>query len=121
MLFDYNLHAIGVTDSSTTRREFRTPTLKNLKHTAPYMHHGSIKSVAEVLMFDDQLMDHVSESLKGGAATSLPPLDPLLRNMNLLPEYHELLATYLDAMNSNDYDKTVAKHVLCDLPVAGIY
>ncbi len=121
MLSDFKLHAIGITDSSTTRREFRTPTLRNLKHTAPYMHHGSIKTVAEVLLFYDQLMDHVSESLEGGDATSLPPLDPLLRRMNLLPEDHEPLAAFLDALNSDDYDKTVPKRVPSDLPVAGIH
>lgn len=120
MLSDFKLHAIGVTDSSTTRREFRTPTLRNLKHTAPYMHHGGIKTVEDVLLFYDLLMDHVSEALEGGDAASLPPLDPLLRKMNILPEDHEPIAAFLDALNSDDYDKTVPKRVPSGLPVAGI-
>jgi hypothetical protein len=31
-------------------------------------------------------MDQAAESLEGGDAGSLPPLDPLLRKMSMLPE-----------------------------------
>ena len=119
MLSDFKLHAIGLTDSATQRHEFRTPTLRNLQHTAPYMHHGGTLTLDEVLLFYDRLMDQAAETFEGGD-TSLPPLDPLLRKMNMLPEDHAPLKAFLETLNSNDYDKTVPKRVPSSLPTAGL-
>lgn len=118
MLSDYKLHAIGLTDSSTNRNEFRTPTLRNLKHTAPYMHHGGHVTLDEVLLFYDRLMDQAAETFEGGD-TSLPPLDPLLQKMNLLPEDAPAILDFLEALNSDDYDKSVPQSVPSGLPVPG--
>lgn len=118
MLSDYKLHAIGLTDSSTNQNEFRTPTLRNLKHTAPYFHHGGNSTLEEALFFYDRLMDQAAETFDGGD-TSLPPLDPLLRQMNLLPEDAAPIITFLETLNSDDYDKSVPKSVPSGLPVAG--
>lgn len=120
MFSDYKLHAIGLTDSSTHRAEFRTPTLRNLKHTAPYMHHGGELTVGGVLLFYDRLMDQSAETLEGGDTATLPPLDPLLRRMNMLPEDQAPIAAFLDALNSDTYDTTVPELVPSGLPVAGV-
>jgi cytochrome c peroxidase len=117
MLSDYKLHAIGLTDSTTNRSEFRTPTLRNLKHTAPYMHHGGHRSLEEVIAFYDRLMDQAAETLDGGDDGTGPPLDPLLRRMNLLPEDHADLLAFLEALNSDDYDTSAPPHVPSGLPV----
>lgn len=119
MLSDYKLHAIGLTDSATQRTEFRTPTLRNLKHTAPYMHHGGNVTLEEVLFFYDRLMDQAAETLEGGDTATLPPLDPLLQKMNLLPEDTVPILTFLEALNADDYDQTVPKSVPSGLPVPG--
>ena len=111
MLSDFKLHAIGLTDSATNRTEFRTPSLRNLQHTAPYMHHGGSTTLDEVLLFYDRLMDQAAETLEGGDTSTLPPLDPLLRQMNLLPEDHAPIKAFLDALNSDDYDKSVPERV----------
>jgi cytochrome c peroxidase len=117
MLSDYKLHAIGLTDSSTNRTEFRTPTLRNLKHTAPYMHHGGNVTLEEVLFFYDRLMDQAAETLEGGDTATLPPLDPLLQKMNLLPEDTVPILTFLEALYSDDYDRSVPQRVPSGLPV----
>lgn len=119
MLSDFKLHAIGLSDTATQRHEFRTPTLRNLKHTAPYMHHGGSLTLEEVLLFYDRLMDQVAETLEGGDVASLPPLDPLLREMNMLPEDHGPIQTFLEALNSDTYDRKVPERVPSGLPVAG--
>jgi cytochrome c peroxidase len=118
MLSDYKLHAIGLTDSTTNRTEFRTPSLRNLKHTAPYMHHGGNTTLDEVLLFYDRLMDQAAETLEGGDTSTLPPLDPLLRQMNMLPEDHAPIKAFLETLNSDDYDKTAPERVPSGLPVA---
>lgn len=119
MLSDFKLHAIGLTDSTTNRTEFRTPSLRNLKHTAPYMHHGGNVTLEEVLFFYDRLMDQAAETLEGGDTATLPPLDPLLRQMNLLPEDTPAILDFLEALNADDYDQTVPQSVPSGLPVPG--
>ncbi len=119
MFSDFKLHNIGLTDSSTNRQEFRTPTLRNLKHTAPYMHHGGSPTVDEVLLFYDRLMDQAAETLEGGDEHTLPPLDPLLRQMNMLPEDHAPLAAFLKALNDDGYDRSVPEKVPSGLRVPG--
>jgi cytochrome c peroxidase len=119
MFSDFKLHAIGVTDATTSRREFRTPTLRELRHTAPYMHNGSVRTLEEVMLFYDRLMDHAAETLDGGDDASLPPLDPLLRRLNLLPEDHEAILAFLEALSSDDYDRSVPDKVPSGLPVPG--
>ncbi len=118
MLSDYRLHAIGLSDNATNRHEFRTPTLRNLKHTAPYMHHGGSLTLDEVLLFYDRLMDQVAETLEGGDDSTLPPLDPLLRQMNMLPEDHVPIAAFLDSLNGDEYDQSIPEKVPSGLPVA---
>ncbi len=119
MFSDYKLHSIGLTDSATNRHEFRTPSLRNLKHTAPYMHHGGSTTLDEVLLFYDRLMDQAAETLEGGDESTLPPLDPLLRQMNMLPEDHAPIAAFLEALNDDGYDRSVPERVPSGLPVAG--
>ncbi|WP_146849615.1 cytochrome-c peroxidase [Brevifollis gellanilyticus] len=120
MLSDYKLHAIGLTDSTTSRHEFRTPSLRNLKFTAPYMHHGGELTVGSVLFFYDRLMDQSAETLEGADTATLPALDPLLRRMNMLPEDQAPIEAFLEALNADSYDTTVPDRVPSGLPVAGV-
>ena len=75
------------------------------------MHHGGSSTLDEVLLFYDRLMDQAAETLEGADAATLPALDPLLRHMNLLPEDHALIKAFLDALNSDDYDKSAPEKV----------
>ncbi len=118
MFSDFKLHFIGVSDSTPDgRRELRTPTLRNLRHTAPYMHHGAMRTLDEVLTFYEQLSDAVSETLDGGDATAPPPLDPLLKKLNLNPEDFPDLKAFLEMLNEDHYDQTVPTKVPSGLPV----
>ena len=112
MLSDFKLHFIGVPDSTTDgQREFRTPTLRNLRHTAPYMHNGSLRSLRDVLVFYDELTEAVTETLDGGDTAAQPRLDPLLKQLNLNPEDFPALEAFLDTLSHNDYDQTVPTKV----------
>ncbi len=117
MFSDFKLHFIGVNDSPPGgRREFRTPTLRNLRHTAPFMHNGSLRTLDDVLLFYEQLSDAVSETLDGGDAAN-PPLDPLLKHLNLSAEEFPDLKAFLEMLNDDGYDKTAPPHVPSGLPV----
>jgi cytochrome c peroxidase len=62
MFSDFDLHAEGVRenpklaepDAGTRRFRFRTPSLRNVALTAPYMHNGMLRTLEDVLRFYDR-------------------------------------------------------------------
>lgn len=117
MFSDFKPHFIGVEDVTPGGlREFRTPTLRNLRHTAPYMHHGSLRTLEDVLVFYEELSDAASETLDGGDAAE-PPLDPLLKHLNLVAEDFPDLTAFLEMLNDDSYDQSVPPSVPSGLPV----
>ena len=66
---------------------FKTPTLREVALTAPYMHDGSLATLEDVIEFYD----------RGGNAN--PYLDPGLRRLNLTDEEKEALLAFLRALS----------------------
>ena len=108
MLSDFKLHVIGAPGE---RQAFRTPTLRNLPHTAPYMHNGRLRTLDDVLVFYDQLMDEVSETIEGGDTSAQPPLDPLLKAINVRPEDFEDIKAFLESLSESHYDQSAPERV----------
>lgn len=104
MLSDFKMHVVG---GPGERQAFRTPSLRNLTHTAPYMHNGRLRTLDDVLLFYEQLMDEVSETLEGGDQATQPPLDPLLRHLSLNAEDFEHVKAFLESASAAQYDQTV--------------
>ncbi len=105
MFSDYQLHFLGVSDPTVDgRRPMRTPTLRNLRRTAPYMHNGSLSTLRDVLVFYEALGDAVSETLDGGEAESAPALDPLLRRLHVDPADFSALEAFLEALDDGEED-----------------
>lgn len=67
--------------------KFRTPTLRELKYTAPYMHNGVFATLREVVDFFDA---------GGGAA---PNKSPLLRPLGLSNEEKSDLVAFLESLS----------------------
>jgi cytochrome c peroxidase len=122
MLSDYKLHVVGVIDpGGDGPREFRTPTLRNLQHTGPYMHNGSLRSLEQVMAFYEQLSDEASETL--GSSGDTPEgarLDPLFRKLNLQQDDFPALQAFLESLSVDDYEASVPERVPSGLPVAGL-
>ncbi len=85
-----------VTGESTDRWRYRTPTLRNVALTAPYMHDGSLRTLEEVLRFYNS----------GGFPHS--GLDPRIRPLDLTPEELEQLQDFLEALTGSNVDELVA-------------
>ena len=68
------------------RGKFKTPTLRGVSLTAPYMHDGSVKTIEEVVEFYN----------KGGRAS--PTLDSGIRPLKLNPEELRALVAFLKAL-----------------------
>lgn len=76
-----------VTGRPEDRGRFRTPSLRDVAGTAPYMHDGSMATLEEVVDFYD----------RGGRAN--PNLDPLLRPLGLTDREREALLAFLRSLD----------------------
>ena len=129
MFSDYKLHVLGVPDNPKlpasdagvdNRYQFRTPSLRNLRYTAPYMHSGTIATLDDVIEFYD---DVNGRGGRRGGRTRNPQvartdLDPLLRRLNVNGGRRDLVA-FLEALSDDSFDKTIPARVPSGLPVGG--
>lgn len=75
------------------RFAFRTPGLRNVEKTAPYMHDGSLPTLAAVVAFYD------------GGGGEVPNKSPLLRPLGLTPGEQADLVLFLKALTSPAADE----------------
>lgn len=75
------------------RGRFKTPTLRDLVHTAPYMHDGSMESLEEVIDFFD----------RGGGPN--PYLDPRMKPLNLTQREKADLAAFLRSLSGTTWQE----------------
>lgn len=98
---DYKFHNLGVsqvgpqeedlgryyvTQAERDKGAFKTPTLRSISETAPYMHDGAFKTLGEVINFLDQ----------GGGPN--PYLSPLLKPLGLTDDEKGDLLAFLKAL-----------------------
>jgi cytochrome c peroxidase len=77
---------IAVTKNAEDRGKYKTPTLRGVKLTGPYMHDGSLKTLEDVLEFYN----------RGGNVN--PNLDPAIRRLDLTKEELADLVAFLKAL-----------------------
>lgn len=80
---------IEVTRRPEDQGAFKTPTLRNVAETAPYMHDGSLKTLEEVV-------DHYD---KGGNAN--PNLDPDIKRLELTAQEKQDLVAFMKSLTSH--------------------
>jgi cytochrome c peroxidase len=85
-----------ITEDPDDRWKYRTPTLRNVALSAPYMHDGSISTLESVIEFYD----------RGGVENELR--DPLLRPLGLTGEEARQLVAFLQALTGDNVDTLVA-------------
>ncbi|KAA3626794.1 MAG: photosynthetic protein synthase I, partial [Proteobacteria bacterium] len=85
-----------ITQDPGDRWKYRTPTLRNVALTAPYMHDGSLARLRDVIDFYDQ----------GGIANE--NLSPLLRPLNLAEQEKRDLVTFLESLTGGSVDLLVS-------------
>ena len=103
-------------DGKDGRYAFRTPTLRNLRHTAPYMHSGKLPGLQQVLEFYEDL----SGNQVANPHVTPAMLDPLVAK-KLRLEFRDIQAiiAFLDALNDDDFDKKIPERVPSGLLVGG--
>ena len=138
MLSDYKLHVLGVSDNSRLgeadpgaehRFAFRTPSLRNLAYTAPYMHSGLLQDIGSAVGFyktvggGAQLLMHFDEPriFNGhrilGSPVGRDALDPLLRQVSMNTDLNEVVA-FLGTLNGT-FDHSIPARVPSGLRPGG--
>lgn len=124
MFSDYELHTIGVRDNvtppdagATNIFDFRTPTLRNLNLTAPYMHNGLHTSLEEVMEFYEDVAD--GDDDQRNVNVSQNQLDEEMQDLQLDDDQVEEIIAFLNTLNDDNFDKTIPQSVPSGLPVGG--
>ncbi len=138
MFSDYQAHVLGVSDNPALgaadpgvdhRFAFRTPSLRNLAYTAPYMHSGQIRDVLDVIGFYRIVgaggpgLPHfdtpklVDGQLFLGSPVGREALDPLLRQLVVIQRIDDV-AAFLDSLNGT-FDRTIPTRVPSGLRPGG--
>jgi len=81
----------AVTKNPKDYGAFKTPTLRDIARTAPYMHDGSLKTLEEVVDFYD----------KGGIPNK--NLDPSMKKLNLTAKEKQDLVAFLRSLNGEGW------------------
>ena len=84
----------GVTKDPKDLGAFKTPTLREIARTAPYMHDGRFATLRQVIEFYDH----------GGIPN--PQLDPVIKPLNLTEQEKEDLIEFLRGLNGEGWDVT---------------
>ncbi len=121
MLSDYKLHILSVPDNNKLPTDagangtyaFRTPSLRNLSLTAPYMHSGVFTTIDQVMDFYDQ----VGNSRSQNSHVPNNQLDVNLRGVN--NDTKAAIIQFLQALNDTNFDKSVPATVPSKLKVGG--
>ena len=85
-----------ISQDPTDRWSYKTPTLRNIALTAPYMHNGSLATLEAVVSFYNN----------GGGANE--NLSPLIRPLNLSDEEQADLVAFLKALTGNNVKELVS-------------
>lgn len=85
-----------ITENPADRWKYRTPTLRNISLSAPYMHDGSLSNLREVIDFYNN----------GGIRNEL--LDPLVRPLGLNAEETDQILAFLSTLTGDNVDRLVS-------------
>jgi cytochrome c peroxidase len=121
MMSDFELHVLGVDenpalgapDQGSARFAFRTPTLRNLGFTAPYMHNGTKATLEDVVRFYGVPHSENPHVATDSLDADFPPIFPIE------DDQVEAIAAFLRTFDDPDFDRTIPVAVPSGLPVGG--
>ncbi len=124
MFSDYKMHVLGTPENDKLpvpdagvldTFAFRTPSLRNLRFTAPYMHNGSLQDLRRVLEF----YEDISNGKVRNKNIPAKRYDPFVRELELSVKEMSLIISFLNTLNDDRFDKELPESVPSGLPVGG--
>lgn len=133
MFSDFTAHVLGVPDHPSLpgadagvngTYAFRTPSLRNLSMTGPYMHNGVFTSLPEVMDFYQRISrGRGRRGGRGAGGVTLPvsreQIDPLARQLDMRGRGQRDLLAFLRALDDPGFDRTIPARVPSGLSVGG--
>ena len=124
MFSDFKVHVLGVAENAKLQQPdagaqntyaFRTPTLRNLRYTDPYMHNGTLKTLNSVLLFYEDLGGRESHNLLVPASQ----LDSLGTQTKVNFRDIQTIVEFLNTLNDDNFDRKMPERVPSGLKVGG--
>jgi cytochrome c peroxidase len=119
MFSDFNLYNLGINHNPRRiepdngmqgAHKFRTPTLRNISLTAPYMHNGMHESLEDVMNYYN---NGVSEN------KDIQEIDSKIQPLNLTSrEIHSIIA-FMNSLTDESFDKEIPERVPSGLKPGG--
>ncbi|WEK35588.1 MAG: cytochrome c peroxidase [Candidatus Pseudobacter hemicellulosilyticus] len=83
--------------------KFRTPTLRDVMKTNPWMHNGLFDNITGVINIYNSGMHQLDEKSKDKSDSLYPKTDPILRPLNLTEAEKADLVAFLEAITATQY------------------
>lgn len=124
MFSDYKLHVMSVPDNTQLASSdagaggtyaFRTPSLRNVQLTDPYMHNGVFQTLKQVMKFYDDIGEPISQN----PHVSVLQLDDHIQRIALRDFEQDQLISFLNALTDSNFDKTIPARVPSGLNPGG--
>ena len=129
MFSDFATHVLGVPDNPKLSESdagvnqtyaFRTPSLRNLGVTAPYMHNGTLGTLDDVVRFYRQIGGRGGRGGRNlNSHVNRDQIDPLARRLNMRGGGQGDLVAFLRTLDDTNFDRTIPERVPSGLPVGG--
>ena len=130
MFSDFDLETEGVAehpllstpDVGDGRFRFRTPSLRNVALTAPYMHNGMLDTLEDVLTFYDNGRSENPNVLnrRGENRNGMARLSGSFRRVDNMSEREmQDIIAFLQSLTDTNFDRTIPASVPSGLPVGG--
>lgn len=123
MFSDYQLHVLSVPDNAKLTTSdagangtysFRTPSLRNLKVTAPYMHSGVFSTLDDILRFYGRIAGGNSQNPN----VNIRQVDAKIRNVRIQNNTASIIA-FINTLSDDNFDKTIPTTVPSKLNPGG--
>jgi len=124
MFSDYKLHVMSVPDNTQLTRSdagaggryaFRTPSLRNVGLTAPYMHNGVFQTLEQVLKFYDDIGEPISQN----PHVPVQQLDANIQRIALRDFEQKQVISFLEALTDPKFNKYIPVRVPSGLNPGG--
>ncbi|MFI8379488.1 cytochrome-c peroxidase [Leeuwenhoekiella sp. NPDC079379] len=101
---DEDFGRFNVTGDTADIGKFRTPTLREVARTGPWMHHGHFPSIKDVIEFYNLGNPQVVQKRYLGTPRDslIPEVSPLLQKLNLTRDEMNALEAFIGTLSSGD-------------------
>jgi cytochrome c peroxidase len=100
VLSDFKMYGQGIgspEDQGAGNHRFRTPSLRNLELTAPYMHDGSLKTI-------DDVIDYYDRGIAANSAIPKQDIDPRFRPLGFTHAEKSALKSFLLTLRDDSWE-----------------